>query len=68
MHFEATNENCDGFIPVKRAAQKLSVSPRTVWRMIADGDLKATHIRGCTRLSYSDVVRYSKKKNQLERV
>jgi excisionase family DNA binding protein len=43
---------------VKEAAVILKVSPRTVWRMIADGQLTACRFRRCTRLSLAQVVSY----------
>jgi excisionase family DNA binding protein len=47
-------------ITVKQAAVRLGVSPRTVWRMIADGQLKAVHVRGCTRVYRRSVDDYLK--------
>jgi len=47
-------------ISVKQAAARLGVSPRTVWRMIADGQLKSVHIRGCTRVNRRSVDDYLK--------
>ena len=44
-----------GLLPVKEAARKLSVSPRTIWRMIADGQLIAVRIRRCTRLRKAEI-------------
>lgn len=35
-------------IRVKEAAGLLGVSSRTVWRMIADKQLQAVRVRGCT--------------------
>jgi excisionase family DNA binding protein len=45
-------------ISVNEAAVMLGVSPRTVWRMIADGQLTAYRVRGCTRLSPVQVSGY----------
>ena len=45
-------------ISVKDAAVMLGVSPRTIWRMIADGQLTAVRVRGCTRLFSSQVMSY----------
>jgi excisionase family DNA binding protein len=45
----------DCAISVKDAAAKLGVSQRTVWRMIADEQLTAVRVRGCTRLLLSQV-------------
>ena len=47
-------------VSVKDAAVTLGVSQRTIWRMIADSQLTALRIRGCTRLSLSQVLGYLK--------
>ena len=52
-------------LPVKQVAAKLTVAPRTVWRMIAAGDLKAVHVRGCTRVYLWSVNDYLNKQNQV---
>lgn len=54
------NENQLGMVRVKQAATMLGVSPRTVWRMIADGQLKKICVRGCTCLLLADVVNFGK--------
>ena len=46
-----------GLLPVKQAAALLGVCPRTVWRMIADGQLPAVRFRRCTRVHWADVAR-----------
>lgn len=43
-------------VTVKVAADLLGVSVRTVWRMIADGQLHAVRYRRCTRLSVAEVL------------
>lgn len=43
-------------IGVKKAASILGVSPRTVWRMIADKQLNAVRFRHCTRLAVAEVM------------
>jgi len=55
MNSEVTIENGGGLVAVKQAAQLLAVSARTVWRMIADGELKVIRVRGCTRLSKAEL-------------
>lgn len=57
MDIEETNAE---LISVKRAAARLGVSARTVWRIIADGQLKVVHIRGCTRVHRWSVDEYLK--------
>jgi excisionase family DNA binding protein len=48
-------------IRVKQAAEMLGVSPRTIWRMIADGQLRAVYVRGCTRLLAAQVTEQGSK-------
>ena len=50
----------DESLRVKEAAAILKVNPRTVWRMIADGQLTASRFRRCTRLMLSQVLSYVK--------
>jgi excisionase family DNA binding protein len=45
-------------ISVKDAAVMLGISPRTVWRMIADGQLTPVRFRRCTRLSLAQILSY----------
>jgi len=52
------NENLGAAVCVKRAASILGVSTRTIWRMIAAGELTAIRIRGCTRLLQAQVLGY----------
>lgn len=49
-----------GKIRVKQAAALLGVSPRTVWRMLSDGQLKKICVRGCTCLVLAEVVNFGK--------
>ena len=48
------------FLRVKEAAAIYRTSARTIWRMIADGQLKAYRFRHCTRLLRSQVLGYLK--------
>jgi excisionase family DNA binding protein len=41
---------------IGEAAHRLGVSPRTVWRMIADGQLTPVRFRRCTRLALAQIV------------
>ncbi len=45
-------------ISVKEAAVMFGVSPRTVWRMIADRELTPVRFRRCTRLLLAEVTKY----------
>jgi excisionase family DNA binding protein len=53
-------------LKVAEAAAMLGVSPRTIWRMIADGQLKAVRVRGCTRVYLQSVEEYLKRSEQVE--
>jgi excisionase family DNA binding protein len=55
---ETSNEDQVGLVRVKRAAVLLGVSPRTVWRMIAENQLKAVHVRRCTCVLMSELTRF----------
>lgn len=52
-------------LPVKQAAVMLGVSVRTVWRMIADSQLTAVRIRGCTRVAVSQLAALVKGGNKV---
>lgn len=55
MGNEASSEK---LLRVKEAAARLAVSPRTVWRMIAEQQLKAVHVRRCTCVLMSELARF----------
>lgn len=46
------------YVSVKQAASLLSVSPRTVYRLISDGSLPTYFIRSCVRLKWTDLQEY----------
>jgi excisionase family DNA binding protein len=50
----------DESLRVKDAAKILNISQRTIWRMIADGQLTASRFRRCTRLLRSQVASHLK--------
>jgi excisionase family DNA binding protein len=54
---ETNNGSEAGLVRVKRAAALLGVSPRTVWRMISENQIKAVHVRRCTCVLLSDLMR-----------
>jgi excisionase family DNA binding protein len=60
MSDEIKPEDDNDFLRVKEAAEISKVSPRTIWRMIADGQLKAYRFRRCTRLLRSQFINYLK--------
>jgi excisionase family DNA binding protein len=62
---ENNTDNLIRLVTVNEAAKLLCVSGRTVWRMIADGQLKAVHIRGCTRVYLHSVEEYLKQSGQV---
>jgi len=43
---------------VRAAAERLSVSVRTLWRMVAAGELPVVHVRGCACIAEADLVSY----------
>ena len=45
----------DGLVKIQDVSRFLGISPRTVWRMIAEGQLQAVWIRRCTRVSRREV-------------
>jgi excisionase family DNA binding protein len=58
MNNEATNDVSNvGLVRVKRAAALLGVSPRTIWRMISEHQIKVVHVRRCTCVLLSDLMR-----------
>ena len=56
MSEENKLENNGEALRVKEAAAILGVCQRTIWRMIADGQLTACRFRRCTRLLRSQVL------------
>jgi hypothetical protein len=57
---ESTAISGFNLVRVKDVAAILGVSQRTVWRMIAGGQLRRGHVRGCTCIPLAEVVRVSK--------
>jgi len=50
-------------LTIPETARILSVSPSTVHRMIRDDELRATHIRGCSRILGSSVMDHIEEAN-----
>ncbi len=46
-------------LTIRQAADRLSVSTRTIYRLVADGQLESVKVRGCTRLRESAVAAVS---------
>jgi excisionase family DNA binding protein len=46
---------------VADAALMLSVSPRTVWRLVDEGSLPAARVRGATRIPDAAILDYAAK-------
>jgi excisionase family DNA binding protein len=64
--FETNNlASGEKLLPVKQSAAMLGVSPRTVWRMIADGQLTPVRFRRCTRVAVSQLMVYLKGGNKV---
>lgn len=49
---------------VSQVAETLSVSKRTVYRLVGDGELPGLHIRGCLRFQESAIEAYQRKQIQ----
>ena len=46
---------------VREAAQRLGVSVRTLYRIVADGHLRIVHVRGCACICESELDDYLRK-------
>ena len=57
---EMNKDGNEMLLTVKETAERLGVSRRTVWRMIADKQLTACRFRRCTRLMLRQVMGYLK--------
>jgi len=56
-----THNSLKQYYRVDEVAEYFSVSVRTVYRLIEEGELKATKIRGCLRVHVGEIGRYEKK-------
>jgi excisionase family DNA binding protein len=66
MEVISQSDHVASLLQVKQVAAMFGVSQRTIWRMIASGELKAVHVRGCTRILRSCLEEYLKSRNQVE--
>jgi excisionase family DNA binding protein len=55
------NDQSKALLKIPEVAVCLSVCPRTVWTLIAMGELKAVKIRGSTRISAESIEALIKK-------
>jgi excisionase family DNA binding protein len=53
---------------VKVAAARLGVHVRTLYRVIAQGELSLVHVRGCSCIAENDLVNYIKRNTQMRKV
>ena len=51
-------------LTVKKCAGRFGVSVRTVWRIIAAGELPVVRIRGCTRIPEAALLAYEERHRQ----
>ena len=59
------NHNADDdFLTIPECAKIAKISERTIWRAIADGELKAYKIRGCTRVRRGDLMDWLRAKRR----
>jgi excisionase family DNA binding protein len=49
------------YFRVEEVAEYFSISIRTVYRLIDEGELKRTKIRGCLRVPIGEIEKYEKK-------
>ena len=52
------------YLRVDEVADYFAISVRTVYRLIDEGDLKRTKIRGCLRVPVWEIERYEKELEQ----
>jgi excisionase family DNA binding protein len=52
---------------VKVAAARLGVHVRTLYRVIAQGELSLVHVRGCSCIAENDLVNYIKRNTQMRK-
>lgn len=49
------SENGSRVVPVATAARELSVSPRTIWRLLAKGELEKVQIGRAVRIKITSI-------------
>ncbi len=60
------NSDCN-LVRVTVAAGRLGVHVRTLYRVIAQGELRLVHVRGCSCIAESDLVNYIKRNTQMRK-
>lgn len=53
---DSCNDPCERLVRIPEAAAMLSVCVRTVWRMIAEGQLTPVRVRRCTRVPLAEIL------------
>lgn len=66
METRSINLGVPALIRVKAAAARCGVSVRTLYRDIAEGKLRLSHIRGCSCIKESDFEDYIKRSGPRE--
>jgi excisionase family DNA binding protein len=58
MDASSITNSDSNLVRLKVAAHRLGVSKRTLYRIIAEGELRLVHIRNCSCLKEGDLVAY----------
>ncbi len=61
------NEQSDRLLRLKAAAARLGVSVRTVYRLVAEGQLPLVHVRSCSCLKEADLIAYIERQQGKEK-
>ena len=54
------------YFRIDEVAAYFSISARTVYRLLDEGDLQATRIRGCVRVSVEEIRRFEERMTEAE--
>jgi len=58
MSEQETSQPVPRFCRVRKAAERLGVSVRTLYRIVAQGHLRIVRVRNCACISEADLSRY----------